>query len=87
MSAVQLSQISIYPVKSTAGLSLSTAWVEKQGLMFDRRFMVALADGSMVTARKYPAMVAIRSALTADGLIFTSPGREPLTLRYSTFWA
>ncbi|PXA73048.1 hybrid-cluster NAD(P)-dependent oxidoreductase [Vibrio sp. 11986-1-5] len=85
MLAVQLSQISIYPVKSTAGLSLSTAWVEKQGLMFDRRFMVALADGSMVTARKYPSMVAIRSALTADGLIFTAPGREPLTLRYSTF--
>lgn len=85
MSSAHLSQINVYPVKSVAGIALSTAWVEKQGLMFDRRFMVALADGSMVTARKYPAMVKVRSTLTPDGLIFTAQGKPPLTLRYADF--
>lgn len=37
----QLSQIHVYPVKSITGLQLSSSWVEKQGLSFDRRFMVA----------------------------------------------
>ncbi|MGR5362999.1 MOSC N-terminal beta barrel domain-containing protein [Vibrio mediterranei] len=80
-----LSQINIYPVKSVGGISLSSSWVEKQGLCFDRRFMVALADGSMVTARKYPNMVKVSSSLLPTGIIFTYPGLPPLKLQYSTF--
>ncbi|MEF1186182.1 MOSC domain-containing protein, partial [Vibrio sinaloensis] len=85
MSASTLSQINVFPVKSVGGISLSSAWVEKQGLAFDRRFMLALSDGSMVTARKYPQMVLVTSTLTPDGLIFTAAGYEPLRLRYQDF--
>lgn len=85
MSAPTLSQINVYPVKSVGGLSLSTSWVEKQGLMFDRRFMLALADGSMVTARKYPQMVKVQSNLSPDGVIFTAQGYPPLRIRYAEF--
>ncbi|MCG3733026.1 hybrid-cluster NAD(P)-dependent oxidoreductase [Vibrio cincinnatiensis] len=85
MSSALLSKISVYPVKSIGGLSLSSAWVEKQGLLFDRRFMLAFADGGMVTARKYPTMVNIRSVLTPDGLIFSAPNRPSLKVCYQTF--
>lgn len=85
MSAPILSQINVYPVKSVGGLSLSTSWVEKQGLMFDRRFMLALADGSMVTARKYPQMVRVQANLSPDGVIFTAKGYSNLRIRYSEF--
>ncbi|MGY5537340.1 MOSC N-terminal beta barrel domain-containing protein [Vibrio brasiliensis] len=85
MSAPILSQINVYPVKSVGGLSLSTSWVEKQGLMFDRRFMLALADGSMVTARKYPQMVRVQANLSPDGVIFTEKGYSNLRIRYSEF--
>ncbi|KJY84697.1 flavodoxin [Vibrio galatheae] len=85
MSAPFLSQINVYPVKSLAGISLSSAWVEQQGLMFDRRFMLALSDGSMVTARKYPQMVTVKTSLTADGVIFTAQGYQSLRVRYSQF--
>lgn len=85
MSAPTLSQINVFPVKSVGGIAISTAWVEKQGLMFDRRFMIALADGSMVTARKYPQMVTVQSTLTQDGLIFTAQSKSPLHLRYADF--
>jgi uncharacterized protein YcbX/ferredoxin-NADP reductase len=80
-----LSQINIYPVKSVGGISLSSSWVEKQGLCFDRRFMVALSDGAMVTARKYPNMVKVSSSLLPTGIIFTYPGMVPLKLEYSSF--
>ncbi|MDF4792357.1 MOSC N-terminal beta barrel domain-containing protein, partial [Vibrio parahaemolyticus] len=72
-------------VKSVGGLSLSSVWVEKQGLSFDRRFMIAKADGSMITARKYPQMVTIKSALLSDGVVFSSLGMEPLKIRYQDF--
>ena len=88
MSSPQLSQINIFPVKSTGGISLSTSWVEKQGLSFDRRFMLALSDGSMVTARTHPSMVLIKSSLLADGIVFTAPASiklPPLKLHYADF--
>lgn len=84
-SSSRLTQINVYPVKSVAGIAISSAWVEKQGLAFDRRFMVATSDGVMVTARKYPHMVKVQSSLTADGIIFTAPDQPALKLRYADF--
>ncbi|CAH0530056.1 putative protein YcbX [Vibrio hippocampi] len=77
-----LSQITVYPVKSVAGIDMSTSWVELQGLSFDRRFMLALPDGKMVTARQYPQMVKITASLQADGIIFSYPDKSPLMLKY-----
>ncbi|EGU19806.1 hypothetical protein SX4_2454 [Vibrio mimicus SX-4] len=59
--------------------------MEKQGLTFDRRFMLALSDGSMVTARKFPQMVLIKTALRHDGVLFSAQGHPSLTIRYADF--
>ncbi|PSU25653.1 flavodoxin [Photobacterium phosphoreum] len=80
-----LSQIHVYPVKSIAALTQSQAWVEKQGLAFDRRFMVASDDGAMITARKYPQMVKITAALTMTGLVLQYPDKSDLVLQYTDF--
>ena len=73
-SVPNLSNINVFPVKSIAGISLSTAHVEKQGLQFDRRFMVASLDGKMITARTHPQMVKIKAIIEPDGLILCYPG-------------
>ena len=73
-SVSSLSNINIFPVKSIAGISLFTAQVEKQGLEFDRRFMVATLDGKMITARTHPNMLKIKALIEADGLILCYPG-------------
>jgi uncharacterized protein YcbX/ferredoxin-NADP reductase len=86
MASIQLNQINIYPVKSIEGISVSQSWVEKQGLTFDRRLMLAFADGGMVTARQFPQMVKISSVLTPEGLIFNASGQgQPLHLKYQDF--
>lgn len=85
MTRAKLSQITVYPVKSVAGISMSTAWVEKQGLVFDRRFMLAFVDGGMVTARRFPQMVTIKAALLADGIRFTAPNVTDLVIHYDQF--
>lgn len=84
MPTNKLSHINVFPVKSVGGITMSQAWVEKQGLSFDRRFMLAYPDGGMVTARRHPQMVTVRSALLPDGLIFSAPNlvARPLTIRY-----
>ncbi|OEF07483.1 YcbX family protein [Vibrio genomosp. F10] len=85
MSLAHLSQINVYPVKSVGGVTLSSAWVELQGLSFDRRFMLAMADGSMVTARKHPQMVKVKASLLPHGFVFTAEGKEPLKISYAEF--
>ena len=80
-----LSTIHVYPVKSIAALTQSQAWVEKQGLAFDRRFMVASDDGAMITARKYPQMVKISATLTMTGLVLQYPNKADLVLQYADF--
>lgn len=80
-----LSQIQVYPVKSIAALTQSQAWVEKQGLAFDRRFMVASDKGVMITARKYPQMVKITATLTMTGLVLQYPNKTDLVLQYADF--
>jgi len=81
----QVSQINVYPVKSITGIALSSSWVEKQGLSFDRRFMVADINGKMVTARDNHQMVRIKSALQTNGLVLTYPESTPLHLTFSDF--
>lgn len=80
-----LSQINVFPVKSIGGLSQSQAWVEKQGLCFDRRFMVAKKDGTMVTARKHPELVKVTATLQPHGMTLSYPNMSPLALKYSDF--
>ena len=80
MSTASLAQINIYPVKSLGGLAISNAWVEKQGLVFDRRFMLKDRAGNMITARKYPVLVTVRCTLIQDGLVFTAAEQLPFTL-------
>ncbi|MBP1038638.1 MULTISPECIES: hybrid-cluster NAD(P)-dependent oxidoreductase [Serratia] len=80
-----LAEITVYPVKSTGGISQSQAWVEKQGIAFDRRFMVAREDGKMLTARDFPQLLNVTSTLFAEGLYLSYPQRERLTLKYSDF--
>ncbi|WP_371280787.1 MOSC domain-containing protein [Dokdonella sp.] len=76
-----LSGLHIYPVKSCAALSPDQAQVEPRGLVGDRRWMIVDADGSFVTARKYPRMVLIRVETASDSLQLTAPGMSDLQLR------
>lgn len=79
-----LSSIHIYPVKSGAGIALSNANVERQGLSFDRRFMLADKDGKMLTARRFHQLLQLKSALTPQGLVLSFLDQH-LTLNYQDF--
>lgn len=71
---MQLSEISIYPVKSCAGISLDTAEVEPRGLQFDRRWMLANANtGKFLTARDTPKLLSLRTRPSDAGIALSAP--------------
>ncbi len=80
-----LSDLHIYPIKSTSGLRLERAFAERAGLAFDRRFVVADSQGRFVTARKHPALLRVRATPCIDGLIISVAGKPDLRLTYSLF--
>jgi uncharacterized protein YcbX/ferredoxin len=77
-----LQNINVYPIKSSAGIELSSSWVEELGLAFDRRFVVADLSGEFITARTQPRLCLIQANLTASGMILTAPDMPALVISY-----
>ena len=85
MTMTTLTSINIYPIKSTAGISLSNSWVDDYGLSFDRRFVVTDEQGQFISARTEPNLCLIQASITPLGLILTAPDMPLLELSYSGF--
>lgn len=63
-----ISALFVYPVKSCRAIALTDALIERDGLQWDRRWMVVDANGRFVSQREYPAMARIETALGDDAL-------------------
>jgi uncharacterized protein len=78
-----LSELWTYPIKSAGGVRLLRAEIEPRGLKHDRRWMLATADGTILTQRHYPQMSLIELSLRPDtdpehALLVEAPGMPPL---------
>jgi uncharacterized protein YcbX len=73
-----LSQLTFYPIKSCAGIHLSSATLTGAGLMheqiYDREWMLVDDDGNFLTQREYPRMALITPRLRSDTLELRAPG-------------
>jgi len=73
-----LSAITLYPIKSCAGISLQEATLTSLGVMtgqiYDREWMVVDNNGMCVTQREYPRMALIQPTLTGTTLTLQAPG-------------
>lgn len=56
MTALTLSHLFIYPIKSLGGISLTEAQVEERGLQYDRRWMLTDPNGHLLSQRDIPQM-------------------------------
>lgn len=81
-----LSALTLYPIKSCAGLSLPEAMLTTAGLglstgqFIDREWMVVDNNGGYMTQRDFPRMALIVPTLHADTLALDFPGLPTLTL-------
>jgi uncharacterized protein YcbX len=80
MTHSTLSAITLYPVKSLAGISVNNWKVSKTGLHYDRKWMLIDNAGQFLSQRKLPKMALIKTALTDRHLILSASGMENLSL-------
>lgn len=73
-----LSEITLYPIKSCAGMALRSATVTRAGLMteqiYDREWVVVDENGNAMTQREHPRMALVVPKLKADTLELRAPG-------------
>lgn len=77
---MKVESVHVYPVKSTAPTTLTSATVELGGLRGDRRWMVIDETGDWVTASRSDALLGVTAALTDRGLQLTADGRTGLAV-------
>lgn len=81
-----LSALTLYPIKSCAGLALQEATLTTAGLglstgqFIDREWMVVDQNGGYMTQRDFPRMALITPTLQAHTLTVDFPGMPPLEL-------
>ena len=72
---MQLSSIIVYPIKSTAGVSLSNGHIGARGLVYDRHWALVDDEHNVVTAREYPALLKLSTELE-DSVLSVIEGGE-----------
>ena len=78
MPVLTLTALTLYPLKSCAGLSVPHAALEPLGLEHDRRWMAVGPDGRFMTGRELPALLLIQARPHAGGLVLEAPGMPRL---------
>ncbi|WP_031435426.1 MOSC domain-containing protein [Methylomarinum vadi] len=75
-----LSQIYLYPVKSLGGIRVERWPVDHRGLVYDRKWMLIDRHGRFLSQRRLPKMALIKTQLTGDQLVLTTPDQRQIAL-------
>ena len=77
---MQVTEINIYPIKSTRRIALSESEVLPRGLPWDRRWMLVDENDHFMTARQHPTLARVQTAVKNDELQVRAEGRDELRL-------
>lgn len=78
-----LTDIYIYPVKSLAGIRVSSWPVNEKGLLHDRKWMLIDSNNQFLSQRRVPKMVLIKTELTENQLILSTESSGSISLDLS----
>ena len=79
---MHLSEIDVYPIKSTRRVEVEEAHVHRHGLRGDRRWMVVDEAGMFISQRSEPRLALVRTRLGEHGVSVEAPGMVPLDARF-----
>lgn len=77
---MKVTELNIYPVKSTRRIALTESEVLPRGLPWDRRWMVVDRDGRFITARQHPRLATVQTRLSSGELYVEVAGRTGFSL-------
>ncbi len=77
---MNITQLTVYPVKSLKGIDLQQSELYTHGLAWDRRWMLVDAQQRFVTQRQLPALATIGVALDERSLVLSHPSVAPIAI-------
>ncbi len=77
---MKVTEINIYPIKSTRRIALMETKVSPRGLPWDRRWMLIDSDGKFMTARQHPTLATVETCFTGNALRVSVNDGRPLEL-------
>jgi uncharacterized protein YcbX len=77
---VHVSDLFVYPIKSTRGIPLHSAQLDERGFHHDRRWMLVDADGVFISQREAHRMALIDVVLADDALLVDAPDMPQLAI-------
>lgn len=80
-----LTDIYIYPIKSTKGIQLPQAFVEERGLENDRRYMLVDVEGEFITGRTHPQLTQVSIEFSKKGLFVSAPNQPSFYIQPTQF--
>ena len=79
---MHVSELAIYPIKSTRQISLTEAIITGTGFSHDRRWVLADETGKFISQRQYPGLVRVQATPVASGLLVSSTGCSDLSVAF-----
>tara|TARA_B100000768_G_scaffold169387_1_gene174931 strand:- start:63 stop:869 length:807 start_codon:yes stop_codon:yes gene_type:complete len=71
-----LSNIYTYPIKSTSPIAITTGYLFSTGVAYDRHWMLVDENNTMLTARKNPKLLHIKTQFDGANLVVKLPFRD-----------
>jgi uncharacterized protein YcbX len=71
-----LSNIYTYPIKSTSPIAITTGYLFSTGVAYDRHWMLVDENNAMLTARKHPKLLHIKTQFDGANLVVKLPLRD-----------
>ena len=81
---MHVSDLYVYPIKSTRGIPLQSAQLDERGFQYDRRWMLVDADSVFISQREAHRMALIDVAIGDDALLVNAPDMPALRIPLST---
>ena len=80
MQVMQIEALFTYPVKSLAGIPVTTLALDDFGPSGDRRWMIVDENGHFVTQRSRPELVLVKTTVEQGAVTISVPGHKVTTL-------
>lgn len=82
-TAVEITALLVYPVKSCRGISLQQAEIGPRGLLHDREFLLVDENDVFMTQRKTPELARISTGLGNASISFSTDEGNQLRLQFT----
>jgi MOSC domain-containing protein len=82
VTTATITQLFVYPVKSTRALARSRVRLTATGLEWDRQWMLIDANGTFLSQRTHPKLACLVPTIGSDALQLEAPGRSALRVPF-----